>query len=148
MTVARRFTMLGLTTALIVGCSGAGATPYPARPAASLPTGATALELPTATPGRPSGAMDTCASALLPPVTLTFDGRLLAFIAKDGLSWRVSWPRGFSARSFQGHAEVVTPDGAVLATEGDVLSNLGGSGGAAGEFAVCQIGSMTYGPAS
>jgi hypothetical protein len=147
MRAPKRLAMLAATAALAASCGGVGATPYPARPAALLPTGAKAVELPTATPGRPTGAIDTCATALLPPVKLTFDGTSLGFVDQDGIFWHVTWPRGFSARSDQGRAELVTPEGNVLAAEGDVLRNLGGSTSRP-DFSVCQVGSVTYGPAS
>lgn len=36
------------------------------------------------------------------------------------------WPRGFSARLFNGQAELVAPDGTVIARAGDHLEGLGG----------------------
>jgi hypothetical protein len=57
----------------------------------------------------------------------------------------VIWPHGFSARVLDGQAQLVAPDGTVVAREGDVLSHLGGGVGSTGDaFHVCQIGSTQY----
>jgi hypothetical protein len=57
----------------------------------------------------------------------------------------IVWVYGFSARLVDGKAELVAPDGTVVAREGDVLSNLGGGLGSTGDaFHVCSIGSTTY----
>jgi len=57
----------------------------------------------------------------------------------------VVWPHGFSARLLDGQAQLVAPDGTIVAREGDVLSDLGGAEEANG-FGVCSIGEKTYLP--
>jgi hypothetical protein len=138
-----------LAIVLLGGCAGLTATPYPARTPAPLPGDATAIELPTVAGGRPGGAPDVCPTALLPPVTLGFDGATLTYTSAEGASWGVLWPRGFSARLRQEQAEIVSPAGAIVGSQGQLLNGLGGaSGGGPGDFVVCQVGAEVYGPAS
>jgi hypothetical protein len=83
------------------------------------------------------------------PVTLVRDGDQLTFLVTDSGRFRpVVWPRGFSARLYQGQAELVAPDGSVVAAEGEVLDRIGGAGPLPDAFAVCSVDSTTYGPAS
>jgi hypothetical protein len=98
---------------------------------------------------RSTGATETCPDALMEQVTLIRDEDQLTFLVTDTGRFRpVVWPRGFSAREFDGHAELVAPDGAVVAAEGEVLDGVGGAGPLPDAFVVCSVGSTTYGPAS
>jgi hypothetical protein len=47
------------------------------------------------------------------------------------------WPGGYSARLLEGRAELVAPDGSVLAREGDVVSNLAGGAADDGSILLC-----------
>jgi hypothetical protein len=117
-------------------------------PPAPSPSGATPLALPTEPPAvaLASGAQYACALALLLPVQVVAEGQALAFVSvATGAQVRLVWPRGFSARSVGGRAEIVTPDGSVLAREADVLSGLGG-GSSGSEFHICSIGGTIYLP--
>ena len=49
----------------------------------------------------------------------------------------IVWPSGFSARFLHGRADLVSPDGSVLAREGDVISNLAGGAADNGDILVC-----------
>lgn len=49
----------------------------------------------------------------------------------------VVWPSGFSARLLDDRAELVDPDGSVLAREGDVISNIGGAAANNGDVLLC-----------
>lgn len=132
-----------LIVAVLAACT-VGASAAPRTPAA-LPSGATALELktePSAT--SPPSANWACALALFAPVRLVRDGEAVAFVSSDdGTSEDLVWPRGFSARLVDGFAEVVAPDGSLIAREGDVISNLSGS-----SDHICRIGNVIYPPAS
>jgi hypothetical protein len=130
-------------------------TPYPARPPASLPPGATALALATEAPAvAVAGVNIGCDLVGLLPVRIgQAQGAVTFVIATDaghslGTTVRVVWPRGFSARLLNLRTEVVAPDGVVLGREGDVLTDLGGGGAADGAFHVCDVGGTIYGPAS
>ena len=117
-------------------------------PPAPSPSGATPLALPTEPPAvaLPSGAQYACDLALLLPVRVVAQGQAVAFVSvATGEQIRLVWPRGFSARRVEGRAEIVTPNGSVLAREGDVLSGLGG-GSPGTEFHICSVGGTIYLP--
>ena len=109
----------------------------PSRPAA-LPPGATSLALVTQ-PWRlwpPSGF--GCPTALVVPIRVERDeGALIFSDAADGIRSQLVWPNGFSARLVNGRAELVAPDGSVLAREGDVISKLAGGAADNGDILVC-----------
>lgn len=120
-----------------------------ARTPAPVPSGATSLPLPTEPPAitLPSGAQYACAAALLLPVRVVVQGGAISFVSvATGTEMRLVWPRGFTARSVGGRAEIVAPDGSVLAREGDVLSGLGGGVGVGDAFHICSIGGTIYLP--
>jgi hypothetical protein len=86
-------------------------------------------------------------------VHVLHDGDAVAFETVTGKRMDLVWPRGFSARLLDGRAEVVAPDGSVVAREGDELPSgtLGGSpSGTLAEpgFDICQVNSAYYPPAS
>ena len=49
----------------------------------------------------------------------------------------VVWPNGYSARLVDGRAELIPPDGSVLAREGDVISGLAAGAADDGDLLVC-----------
>ncbi len=88
----------------------------------------------------------TRADALLEPATIGIEDRSLKVVASaSGTTLAVEWPRGFSARTVAGLAELVAPDGAIVAREGELLPIIGGSGGR--PFGVCSVNGTTDGPA-
>jgi hypothetical protein len=113
-----------------------------------LPEGARSLPLTTeAVPESvPEGTAWGCDSAYLGPVQLRHDrdggDAPLSFVtAEGGDEVDLVWQRGVSARLVGDRAEVVGPDGAVLAVEGRPSVELGGGGGAEGSdvFHVCFL---------
>jgi hypothetical protein len=50
---------------------------------------------------------------------------------------QVVWPNGYSARLVNGRAELVRPDGSVLARDGDVISGLASGAADNGDLLVC-----------
>jgi hypothetical protein len=91
--------------------------------------------------------MGVCPAAALLPVRVVQVGDALEFVsAADGHSVSVVWPGGFAARSVDGVARLYASDGEEIATEGDVLPDLGGAPNVDGsQFFVCSIGHRTYG---
>ena len=73
------------------------------------------------------------------PIRVERDGGAMVFTRVDiGERLSVVWPSGYSARLLNGRAELVAPDGSVLARERDVISNLGGGGSADnGDILLC-----------
>ena len=107
------------------------------RPA-PLPSGATALALPTQ-PWRPwpFGGFG-CPMGLVTPVRVERDGDAVAFTRVDAQERVILiWPNGYSARLLEGRAELVAPDGSVLAGEGDTISNLAGGTADDGRILLC-----------
>jgi len=107
------------------------------RPAA-LPPEATALALPTQ-PWKPwpLGGFG-CPMGLVAPSRVERDGDVVVFSGVD-VPERIGliWPSGFSARLLEARAELVAPDGSVLAREGDVISNLAGGAADDGTILIC-----------
>jgi hypothetical protein len=88
----------------------------------------------------------SCPLGLLPPVKLVREGDALVFDGLDGAGVRVPvvFPMGFQAWAIDGTAQLVAPEGIVLAREGDVLDRLGGSAAANGELNVCFTSPKEY----
>jgi hypothetical protein len=65
---------------------------------------------------------------------------------RDGRRTNLEWPIGFSLRVTGDVAEVVDPDGIVVARDGTQLTEAGGGTSARGDdwFAVCIIGGRHY----
>jgi len=106
--------------------------------AARLPPGATQLELRTQESHIGSRLVLGCPTALFPDVRLARQGSAVVFVRLDGGVSDLIWPAGWSARLVDGRAELVSPDGDVIAREGDLIRYLGGGNGG-----VCLIiGSM------
>ena len=124
--------------AAVAGCSNVAPT---SAPTAMLLTIETA---PTLT--APPGGVAACALARLLPIVIKRDGDRLMFVnAQSSQTVAVIWPHGFSARVVNGKGELLDPSGAIIGTEGDTLSELGGGFGAEGQaFGVCSIGNRTY----
>lgn len=110
-----------------------------ARKPAPIPDGATSLALRTQPPAwRLPFVPHVCPLAGLLPVRLVRDGGSLAFdVVEGGQRVSIVFPYGFAGRLVSGRAELVSPEGLVLAREGDVLSELGGSSADTGDFLVC-----------
>jgi hypothetical protein len=92
----------------------------------------------------PSDALPFCLTASLGgPQRLTVAGADLVLVdVNTGEQTTIVWPYGFVARLVDGKAELVAPDGSVVAREGDLL-HVGG-GYALPGFHVCEINGTTY----
>lgn len=131
---------------LTAGCARPEAT-YAPRTPAPLPSGSALLRLATAEPNTPPGRPATCGDALLEPADIHLGDTTLEVVSiATGAVIDVVWPRGFSARSVNGTAELVAPSGDVVGREGETLTGIGGNGGK--PFTVCTVNGTTYGPAS
>jgi len=143
-----RIAFLGLIMlGVVAGCASGGAparTPYP------LPSGAVAVALPTQAPATapiPSGGY---ACPLIGPerVTVVWD-KVTHAISFNFDRWgttsqaTILWPRGFSAREYQGRLELVAPNGSVIAREGEAVPNVIGDD----PEHVCMVDGTQYQPA-
>ena len=151
--------ILGICIAMLVGTSACTVGPPASyapitRTPAPLPSGATALTLevaPLAASGPPPNW--ACAGATTETLRVVLDGGALAFETDTGERIDLVWPRGFSARLLDGRAEIVAPDGSVIAREGDEIADGTLSGSAAGTqpgsgFDICGVNDVYYTPAS
>lgn len=132
---------LGTESPAAVGASPSDASSSSAWPSVALPPGATPLTIQTEPAPRQG-----CPDAGLAPVRVTRSASELIFIlVMNGSPRNIVWAYGFSARVVDGQAQLVAPDGTVVAREGDVISDAGGGLGLTGDaFHVCQIGSTMY----
>jgi hypothetical protein len=108
------------------------------REPAPLPSGATPLSLRTE-PWKlwPIGGFG-CPMALISPIRVERDGTTMTFASVEGPGQvPVVWPHGYSARLLAGRAELVAPDGSVLAAEGATISNLSGGAADNGDLLLC-----------
>jgi hypothetical protein len=158
--LARRMSRrLAFCLVLLVGAAACTPVTLPSyapisRTPAPLPSAATALVLRVAPPAA-SGPGPNWACAGSTPVTVgvLLDGDAVVFATVTGERIDLVWPRGFSARLLAGRVEIVAPDGAVVARDGDELPSgtLGGSpSGTQAEpgFDICQVNGDYYPPAS
>ena len=85
----------------------------------------------------PSGF--SCGMAALTPIRVEQDGVSMVFVNETG-DTRVPavWPNGYSARLLNGRAELVQPNGAVLARDGDLIKNLASGAADNGDFLICM----------
>ena len=119
--------------------------PWPERPPAPLPPGADPLELTVAPPAgvhRPTGGW-FCNQARWTGRLEVVEGALVVVKGSP-----VVWPRGFSARVAGDVAELVAPDGSVVARAGERFSAGGGYGPASDAFLACTVAGRNYSPAS
>lgn len=150
--------LLFASTIALTGCGAIGAkgtyvatvTPavivFPARTPFPAPGGAEPLGLATVPPAAPvpSGLAAPCPAALLVPARVVVDTGAVKLVNQaTGQTIAAVWPRGFAAWSVDGMAEVISPDGTIVAHAGDVLSDLGGT-----VDDICSVHGVIYGPAS
>jgi hypothetical protein len=108
----------------------------PSRPAV-LPANALPLTLRTQ-PWKLWPLSFGCGLAALTPIRVERDGVSMVFADEaSGKRLQVVWPNGYSARLVDGRAELVPPDGSVLARDGDVISNLAAGAADNGDLLVC-----------
>ncbi len=111
----------------------------PPSPAA-LPDGAARLEMRTQASHIGARLVLGCAAAALPEMRVASDGLAMIFLRVAGAGGAEIetgpggtidpvWPAGWSARLLDGRAELVSPDGVVVAREGDLIRSLGGGNG-------------------
>ena len=126
---------VGLLVAVLVVAGLAVVLLGPSQPAV-LPSGAAPLTLRTQ-PWRLLPSFG-CPLALLTPIRVERDGVAMVF-ADEASDSRVQavWPNGYSARLLNGRAELISPDGSVLARDGDVISNLTAGAADNGDYLVC-----------
>ena len=79
-----------------------------------------------------------CGMAGVTPIRVERDGGSLVFAdATSGNRSQIVWPNGYSARLMNGRAELVPPNGSVLARDGDVISGLSGNAQDNGDTFIC-----------
>jgi hypothetical protein len=79
-----------------------------------------------------------CGMAALTPIRVERDGGSMVFADEtSGNRLQVVWPNGYSARLMNGRAELIPPDGSVLAREGDVISNVSAGAADNGDLPIC-----------
>ena len=142
--IMRTVRAASLAAALLLGACGGPA--WSPRTPAPRPSGAETLVLVTAPPAEPLGVGFEwgCADALIGDVRVRRDGNAIAFERVGGGDVRLVWPRGFAAWLRDGEAQIVDPNGSVIAREGEVISErLVGV-----ESGICQVDGVLYPPAS
>lgn len=140
-----RSTVFGafLTAVILAACAGSAWSP---RTPAPVPSDAAPITLATAPPAEPlpAGVEWACPGMLLGDVRVLRDGDEVTFEWAFGGAVDLVWPRGFSAWVRDGKAEIIAPDGSLVAREGDVISErLTGI-----ETGICAIDDVLYEPAS
>jgi hypothetical protein len=138
---SRRWALVLLATLVLV--AGAAVWLLPPQPAALPPT-ATSLDLRTqAWRPWPFGGFG-CGLAALTPIRGEHVGNAMVFADEaSGTVLPVVWPAGYSARLLDGRAELVRPDGSVLARDGDVISGLASGAADNGDLIVCLDAAST-----
>jgi hypothetical protein len=131
--------VLGLFVVVAVLAGAAVFFFVPYRPA-SLPAGAMPLTLRTQ-PWKLWPLSFGCGMAGLTPIRVQRDGVSMVFADEAGGNpLQVVWPSGYSARLMNGRAELLPPDGSVLARDGDVISGLASGAADNGDLLVCLDG--------
>ena len=126
---------LGLLVAVVVVGGVAVSLFGPSQPAV-LPPSAVPLTLRT----QPWRIWPTfgCGMAGLTPIRVERDGVSMVFAdAASGNRLQVVWPDGYSARLVNERAELIPPDGSVLARDGDVISDLAAGAADNGDLLIC-----------
>ena len=126
-----------VAVALMAGVAVLVLVPY--QPA-SLPASAVPLTLRTQ-PWKLWPLSFGCGMAGLTPIRVERDGVSMVFADEvSGNRLPVVWPSGYSARLMNGRAELLPPDGSVLARDGDVISGLASGAADNGDLLVCLDG--------
>lgn len=85
-----------------------------------------------------------CPLAGLAPFTIERAGQELRFVQDPNAEIKIIWPFGFAAQLVDGQAVLYASDGMIVGREGEVVTNVGGSGASGSGFYVCAIGVKTY----
>lgn len=127
---------------LLVACTSEST--LATRSPAAVPEGASSLDLRTAPPATRDVENWACPDAVLGPVRVLLDGNTVAFEwVFDGSAAELTWPRGFSAWLRSGRAEVVAPDGTIIARDQETIADeLGGDAAS-----ICRVKGILYPPA-
>lgn len=142
----RRFQRVGVT-AISFAVFVLAASWFLEPRAAALPAGATRLALITQQPPLLPISFG-CPLGLLGPVTVGSNGDAMTFTGElTNQVLKISWPAGWSARSFAGVAELVRPNGAVFARSGDkIRDTLTGGTDNDDTFIVCSTDPVALNP--
>ena len=134
----------------VAACGGATGGP-PARTPFPLPSGAVAVALATQAPFTdplPSAAIGC--ELMGPQHVLVVWDRTAHSISFTFDQWTagghfptILWPRGFSAREYQGRLELLDPSGLILARDGEEVSGVNGPD----PEHVCMVRGTQYPPA-
>ena len=130
--------------AMVLGACAESA--WSPRTPAPVPSGATALTLATAPAAEPlpTGVEWACPDALIGDVRVLRNEGAVVFEWTSGGRVDLVWPRGFSAWLRDARAEIIAPDGSIVAREGQVISErLTGT-----EVGICAVDGVLYPPAS
>jgi hypothetical protein len=90
-----------------------------------------------------------CTPALFNPFRLSIDtkqsNRVSGTFLPDGPMFEIEWPEGFTLQ-LQPDLAVVDPTGKIVARDGQIIEDAGGSGGGAegGPAFICAIGGKVY----
>lgn len=94
----------------------------------------------------PTSSANLCPDSALEPVRMERSGSEIIFISvATNVQVLITWPNGSTGWLVDGKAELLAPDGTVVATEGQAIAGLGGAG-TGGRFHVCQINGHNYLP--
>jgi hypothetical protein len=114
-------------------------------PAGAVPLPLDTLPVPEHISFPPGAILDACPLKAI-GVYVEYDPSRSPALTFNGGGRGPIWPYGVSARFYQGRAEIVSPDGTVLARDGDQLIFAGGLYGSTSRDAICLPGTRPVQP--